>query len=138
MRVHSRSSGGTTLGETVLAVLGWTVAGAMAGTALGGVFGTVFGVIGAVLARDAGLILLAAGYCLACGAAAGAIIGGFGRSMDPAGTADLLSSRESDALDALQHGRERPRALVNPLIARWRFLERAGKVANYNRDPSLN
>lgn len=76
--------------KTALGILAWTGGGAAVGAAGAGMLGTLCGAVGGLLHLDVGLVLPIALYFTLCGAAAGAIVGGVCRVIDPEGAADML------------------------------------------------
>ncbi len=70
--------------KTALAILGWTIRGATFGSGTGLVYGSLFGILEGLLQGDPWRLVLDGGYFALCGAVTGAVVGGFGRFIDPA------------------------------------------------------
>lgn len=73
------------MGKTAIAVLGWTMAGALLGAGAGLMFGLLFGILEGLARWDLGTIVVRGAYLTCSGAATGAILGAFGRTFDPEG-----------------------------------------------------
>jgi hypothetical protein len=69
--------------KTGLAATGWAVVGACLGAVAGGAFGVLYGALDGLLHGDPWRLASAATYFAACGAAAGALVTGFARMIDP-------------------------------------------------------
>lgn len=102
-------------------VAGWGVASAAIGAAGGALYGLMFGGLANLVVNEPHGIVATAAYFALCGAISGALVGAVG--------AIILGHVELESEDASESdckGRVflRPCPRVNPLIARWRFLER--------------
>jgi hypothetical protein len=77
------------VGKAALGVVGWTLAGSSATAASVGLAGVLFGMLAALVHLDPLWIMASAAYFTYCGVVTGAVLGGFGRILDPVGVADL-------------------------------------------------
>jgi hypothetical protein len=79
------------LGKAALGVIGWTIVGLAAGAASAGVFGLLIGLLNGLLYLEPLWIFACGTYFSLCGAAAGGLLGGSARLLDPIGMADLAN-----------------------------------------------
>jgi hypothetical protein len=77
----------------ILSCVGWTILGAAIGGIFAGFYGLLLGILDALLHGELIRIAADSTYFSLCGAAAGGLLGGFTRIIDPEGIVTLLSFR---------------------------------------------
>lgn len=118
--------------ENSARVAGWAVVTAALGAAGAALYGLIFGGLAALVVNEPRGIVSIAAYFALCGTISGALVGAFGAIVlgEVEGESEVASDSNRDGRIFL-----RPRPRINPLIARWRFLERTavdGALAQKN------
>lgn len=130
------------IAKTVLSVLGWGITGALTGGAAGALVGALHGLLAGSIHGDPWRFVSTAISSAVAGSVAGGLVASVSRMIDAEGVADLAghSPQSGEARDS--ELRETS-AFANPLIARWRFLDRSALEDNARMTrrfpkPSLN
>jgi hypothetical protein len=138
MRVNKALSMCKAISKAGFGVLGWAVLGAAVGATAAGLYGALYGTLDGLIHGDLWRLASAGRYFALCGAVAGALVGGFGRMIDPEGVADL-TSRSPQGTGRRDVVFLRPSPLANPPIARRRFLEGSSSEGSRRiKEPSMN
>jgi hypothetical protein len=108
------------IAETAARATGWVVGASALSAACGGLYGLMFGALTILVIDESRTIISIAAYFALCGAISGALVGSFGAMI----LGDVVAESEDNLVgNCGDRVFLRPHPRINPLIARWRFLE---------------